>query len=182
MTDSPKERGVDGQTTRGIRWREVSGLSARRALPALILGSSVFLQVHLVLGLLLGPLADRAFNQAKGPALAAAAVLVAGIVTFWLVRRRKRGSAAGWTEASCPVCMGVTLLSDRIPALAGLGDLVAGVDTAAAVRHRETRRITTPGRPTSRPGGGGRRRWAEDRRESLRPAGTGMPPISRNRS
>jgi hypothetical protein len=35
----------------------VSGLSARRALPALILGSSVFLQVHLVLGLLLGPLA-----------------------------------------------------------------------------------------------------------------------------
>ena len=145
VTDSPKERGVDGQTTRGIRWREVSGLSARRALPALILGSSVFLQVHLVLGLLLGPLADRAFNQAKGPALAAAAVLVAGIVTFWLVRRRKRGSAAGWTEASCPVCMGVTLLSDRIPALAGLGDLVAGVDTAAAGAAPE-------GVPSARPG------------------------------
>jgi hypothetical protein len=32
----------------------VSGLSGRRALPALILGSSVFLQVDLVLGLLLG--------------------------------------------------------------------------------------------------------------------------------
>jgi len=34
---------------------------------ALIVGSSVFLQFHLVLGLLLGPLADRAFDQAKGP-------------------------------------------------------------------------------------------------------------------
>ena len=37
----------------------VAGLSARRALPALIAGSSVFLQLHLVLGLLLGPLAGR---------------------------------------------------------------------------------------------------------------------------
>jgi hypothetical protein len=46
-----------------------AGLSGRRALPALIVGSSVFLQLHLVLGLLLGPLADRAFDQAKGPAL-----------------------------------------------------------------------------------------------------------------
>jgi hypothetical protein len=110
----------------------VSGLSARRALPALILGSSVFLQVHLVLGLLLGPLADRAFNQAKGPALAVAAVLVAGIVAFWLVRRRKRGTSAAWTEASCPVCLGVTLLSDRIPVLAGLSDLPIADAGAAA--------------------------------------------------
>ena len=44
----------------------VSGLSGRRALPALIVGSSVFLLLHLVLGLLLGPLADQAFDQAKG--------------------------------------------------------------------------------------------------------------------
>ena len=53
-----------------------SGLSKRRALPALILGSSVFLQLHLVLGLLLGPLADRAFDRAKGPAIAILAVLI----------------------------------------------------------------------------------------------------------
>ena len=119
-----------GRATPGLRTltviaAAVSGLSARRALPALILGSSVFLKVHLVLGLLLGPLADRAFNQAKGPALVATTVLVAGIVAFWLLRRRKRGTSAAWTEASCPVCLGLTVLSDRIPALAGLGDLAA---------------------------------------------------------
>ena len=64
-----------GRATPGLRALTViaagvSGLRGRRALPALILGSSVFLQAHLVLGLLLGPLAARAFDQAKGPALA----------------------------------------------------------------------------------------------------------------
>ena len=61
----------------------------------------------------------------QGPALAVGAVLVAGTVAFWLIRRRSRGASTAWTEASCPVCMGVTLLTDRIPALAGLGDLAA---------------------------------------------------------
>jgi len=135
-----------GRATPGLRTltviaAAVSGLSARRALPALVLGSSVFLQVHLVLGLLLGPLADRAFNQAKGPALVVAAVLVTGIVAFWLIRRRRRGASAAWTEASCPVCVGVTLLADRIPALAGLSDLAAIPvrDTAGAAGEGVTR-------------------------------------------
>jgi hypothetical protein len=96
----------------------VSGLNGRRALPALIVGSSVFLQLHLVLGLLLGPLADQAFDRAKGPALVAAAVLVAGGVVFWRVRRRRRAAAPGaWMEASCPACIGVSLLTDRVPGL-----------------------------------------------------------------
>ena len=97
----------------------VSGLSGRRALPALILGSSVFLQIHLVLGLLLGPLADRAFNQAKGPALAALALLVAGALVFWRARRRNRAPAA-WMEAACPACIGVRVLAERAPGLAAL--------------------------------------------------------------
>lgn len=81
----------------------------------------MFLQLHLVLGLLLGPLADRAFNQAKGPALIAAAVLVAGTVVFWRIRRRQRAAApAAWMEASCPVCIGVSLLAGNVPGLAGL--------------------------------------------------------------
>jgi hypothetical protein len=99
----------------------ISGLNGRRALPALIVGSSVFLQLHLVLGLLLGPLADRAFDRAKGPALAAAAVLIVATVIFWQVRRRRRATAPGaWMEASCPACIGVSLLAGRVPALAGL--------------------------------------------------------------
>jgi sugar phosphate permease len=81
----------------------------------------VFLQLHLVLGLLLGPLADRAFDQAKGPALIAAAVLVVAVVVFWRIRRRKRAAAPGaWMEASCPACIGVSLLTGRVPGLAGL--------------------------------------------------------------
>ena len=65
-------RGTPGLRTLTVIAAAVSGLNGRRALPALIVGSSVFLQLHLVLGLLLGPLADRAFDQAKGPALIAA--------------------------------------------------------------------------------------------------------------
>src|SRR6476620_10778002 len=108
-----------GRATPGLRTltvvaAAVSGLSPRRALPALIVGSSVFLQLHLVLGLVLGPLADQAFNQAKGPALIAAAALVAATVVFWRIRRRKRAAApAAWMEASCPVCIGVSLLTGR---------------------------------------------------------------------
>jgi len=114
-------RGTPGLRTLTVIAAAVSGLNSRRALPALIVGSSVFLQLHLVLGLLLGPLADRAFNQAKGPTLVAAAVVIAGGVVFWRVRRRKRAAAPGaWMEASCPACLGVSLLAGRVPALADL--------------------------------------------------------------
>jgi membrane protein DedA with SNARE-associated domain len=114
-------RGTPGLRTLTVIAAAVSGLNGRRALPALIVGSSVFLQLHLVLGLLLGPLADRAFDQAKGPALIALAVLAAGTVVFWRVRRRKREAApAAWMEASCPVCIGASLLTGRVPALSGL--------------------------------------------------------------
>ena len=114
-------RGTPGLRTLTVIAAGVSGLNGRRALPALIVGSSVFLQLHLVLGLLLGPLADQAFEQAKGPALVAAAVLVAAVVVFWRIRRRRRAAArAAWMEASCPACIGVSLLADRVPALSGL--------------------------------------------------------------
>jgi len=113
-----------GRATPGLRTLTVvaagvAGLSGRRALPALIAGSSVFLQIHLVLGLLLGPLADRAFNEAKGPALAAVALLVAGALVFWRARRRSRPPAA-WMEAACPACLGVRVLAERAPELAAL--------------------------------------------------------------
>ena len=113
-------RGTPGLRTLTVIAAGVSGLNGRRALPALIVGSSVFLQLHLVLGLLLGPLADRAFDRAKGPAIAAAALVVAGVV-FWRIRRHRRATApAAWMEASCPACIGVSLLAGRVPGLAGL--------------------------------------------------------------
>jgi membrane protein DedA with SNARE-associated domain len=116
-------RGTPGLRTLTVVAAAVSGLSGRRALPALIVGSSVFLQLHLVLGLLLGPLADQAFDQAKGPALAAGAVLVAAGLVFWRIRRRQRAAApAAWMEAACPACIGLNLLASRVPALSGLAD------------------------------------------------------------
>jgi membrane protein DedA with SNARE-associated domain len=116
-------RGTPGLRTLTVVAAAVSGLSGRRALPALIVGSSVFLQLHLVLGLLLGPLADRAFDQAKGAALVAGAVLVAAGLVFWRIRRRKRAAVpAAWTEAVCPACVGLNLLAGRVPALSGLAD------------------------------------------------------------
>ena len=113
-------RGTPGLRTLTVIAAGLSGLNGRRALPALIVGSSVFLQLHLVLGLLLGPLADRAFDRAKGPALAAAAVLIVAGVVFWRFRRRRRAAPGAWMEASCPACIGVSLLAGRVPGLAGL--------------------------------------------------------------
>ena len=132
-----------GRATPGLRTLTVvaagaAGLSGRRALPALILGSTVFLQVHLVLGLLLGPLADRAFSQAKGPAVAAAALLVAGALVFWRAGRRGRPPAA-WMEAACPACIGVRVLAERVPELAGL----AGTNLASAGPDDEPKELVS---------------------------------------
>ena len=113
-------RALPGLRTLTVVAAGASGLSGRRALPALILGSSVFLQVHLVLGLLFGPLATRAFDQAKGLALAAAAALAVAAVIFWQARRRKQADPAAWKEATCPVCIAASLLADRVPVLADL--------------------------------------------------------------
>jgi membrane protein DedA with SNARE-associated domain len=113
-------RAMPGLRTLTVIAAGVSGLNGRRALPALIFGSSVFLQFHLVLGLLFGPLADRAFDQAKGAFLAAVAVLVAGALVFWRARGRKRAAPAAWMEATCPACIGVSLFAERLPGLADL--------------------------------------------------------------
>jgi membrane protein DedA with SNARE-associated domain len=141
-------RAMPGLRTLTVIAAGVSGTRGRHALPALILGSSVFLQFYLVLGLLLGPLADRAFDQAKGPALAVLAVVAAGTVAFWLVRRRRRAAgAAMWTEATCPVCIGASLLAERVPALAGLTES----GPADAQTHGDAEPTADPPQPAGAP-------------------------------
>ena len=115
-----------GRATPGLRTVTVvaagsSGMSVRRALPALFIGSSVFLQLHLVLGYLLGPLARDAIESAKGPALAVLAVVAVAGVVVWLVRRGRREGAQAATEACCPACLALGLL---VPKVGGLEDLV----------------------------------------------------------
>lgn len=118
-------RGTPGLRTLTVVAAGVSGVSWKRALPPLILGSSVFLQLHLVLGLLLGPLAYQAFHQATGPALVALGVLVIGALAFWYARRGKRAGSEAWAEAACPACIGLSLVAEHVPGLAGLREAEA---------------------------------------------------------
>ncbi|HWC37229.1 MAG TPA: VTT domain-containing protein [Acidimicrobiales bacterium] len=107
-----------GRTTPGLRTVTVvaaggSGLTLSRALPALVVGSSIFLQLHLFLGFFLGPLARRALVAARGPTLVVLLALVVAAAAFWFVRRRGRRGAEGWAEAACPVCLGLRLVAEQ---------------------------------------------------------------------
>ena len=107
-----------GRATPGLRTLTViaaggSGLSARRALPALIAGSSVFLQLHLFLGYFLRSAAEHALHAATGPAIAVVAVVALVAVAFWLARRGRRAGAGALAEAACPACLTLAWLAER---------------------------------------------------------------------
>jgi membrane protein DedA with SNARE-associated domain len=105
---------VVGRTTPGLRTVTVvaaasSGIRVGRALPALVLGSSVFLQAHLLLGYALGPAAREVLERARPPLLVAAAVALASVVVL-LVRRRRGRATRVLAEGACPVCLAAGLL------------------------------------------------------------------------
>ena len=86
-----------------------SGVRAGRALPALVLGSSLFLQAHLLLGYALGPAARELLDQARLPALVIAAVILAATATL-LLRRRRRRVTRILAEGACPACLALGLV------------------------------------------------------------------------
>jgi membrane protein DedA with SNARE-associated domain len=106
-----------GRTTPGLRTLSVfaaatSGLAARHALPALVLGSTIFLQGHLLLGYLFGPVARTLLTKAQVPLLLFFALLLLAGLGLWVLRRgRGHGGARAWTEASCPACLVVGMLA-----------------------------------------------------------------------
>jgi membrane protein DedA with SNARE-associated domain len=107
-----------GRATPGLRTVTVvaaaaSGIPARRALPALFIGSTVFLQSHLMLGYALGPAVHAVWSQARGPAVIVGAALA--VVVLGIVLARRRGTGAGWTEGCCPVCLVTTTLATPRP-------------------------------------------------------------------
>ena len=107
-----------GRSTPGLRTMTVvaaggSAIKPAEALPPLVLGSTVFLQGHLVIGLLLGPLARTALERAKGPAVVGIVALVAVAAVVWVVRRGRRSGAQAWTEAACPACLVVGVVGSR---------------------------------------------------------------------
>jgi membrane protein DedA with SNARE-associated domain len=87
-----------------------SRLSTRRALAWLVLGGTIFMQLHLVLGFLIGPVAEQAFRKAALPSLLVVAVLVLGGAAFLIRRRGRRRGAQAWTEATCPACLALHLV------------------------------------------------------------------------
>jgi membrane protein DedA with SNARE-associated domain len=109
---------VVGRATPGLRAATVLAAAAARlspayALPPLILGSSIFLQAHLVLGYFLGPAARDLLQHAGVPLILAALLLMAIGAAIWLLRRGGRAGARAWTEASCPVCLTIALAQRR---------------------------------------------------------------------
>jgi membrane protein DedA with SNARE-associated domain len=106
------------RSTPGLRTATVlaaagSGLRPPRALVALIIGSTIFLQGHFLLGLVLGPAARRLF---EGSALILIAVIVLLIVAAVLLhRRRNKGGLSAVSEAACPACFAIGLITEREP-------------------------------------------------------------------
>jgi membrane protein DedA with SNARE-associated domain len=115
-------RGTPGLRTVTALAAGSSGIRARRALPPLVVGSTVFVQLHLGLGLALGPVAEDLFHRAAILAVLVAVLLLAGAAVFWRRRRRATRGAVGWHEAACPVCLALATLAERAP----------GYDSAAA--------------------------------------------------
>ena len=96
--------------------RGTPGLSARRALPPLLVGATVFAQLHLVLGLGVGPLAEELFHRAASVAVVLAVILVAAAAVFWVVHRGRRRGVQAWEEAACPVCLGLAAVVEHFAA------------------------------------------------------------------
>ena len=116
-----------GRAAPGLRTLTVvaaggTGMTIRRALPPLVIGSSIFLQLHLFLGYFLGSAARHALRAATGPALVVIAALVVGAGVFWLTRRGRRAGVGGLLEAACPACIGLAMLGERPSELAELNE------------------------------------------------------------
>jgi len=68
---------------------------------------------------------------------AAAAGLAAAVVVFWRVRRRQRAAAPGaWMEATCPACIGVSLLAAGLTASDPASQVASGPDDESEVLVR----------------------------------------------
>jgi hypothetical protein len=92
-----------------------------RALPALVLGSSLFLQAHLLLGYALGPAARELLERARLPVLVVAAVTLVAAATLLVARRRTRMTHI-LAEGACPACVALGALGpDLGPGRTDLG-------------------------------------------------------------
>jgi membrane protein DedA with SNARE-associated domain len=96
----------------------LAGMGFERFVAGLSVGNGVFVTGHFALGFALGEPALALMGRAAGPlAAAAVALALAGLVAWWLIRRRagRRAAAPGrrvasdaalaWADAACPACL-----------------------------------------------------------------------------
>jgi membrane protein DedA with SNARE-associated domain len=110
-----------GRMTPGARTLTVIGAAGApipwtRTLPPLLIGSTIFVQAHLLLGYTIGPVARRFIHAATGPMLIVLAVLLVLSIVVWVRKRGSRGAIEAFSEASCPACLAVASLTRRVEA------------------------------------------------------------------
>ena len=111
-----------GRATPGLRTVTVvaAGTSTTppaQALVPLVIGSSLFVQLHLFLGYFLGPAARDALDRAKGPSVVVLLLAAAVGVVLWIRRRGARTGLQSAAEASCPACLALGVLTPKAFAL-----------------------------------------------------------------
>ena len=107
---------VVGRATPGLRALTVivAGLSVVRTSVAVILlvvGSSLFVQGHVLLGYAIGPAARSILEDLPLLGLSLIALIVVAGLAVWVVRRGRNG-LNGWSEGTCPACLAVGLRGD----------------------------------------------------------------------
>ncbi len=115
-----------GRATPGLRTLTVlaaglSGMRIRAALVLLIVGSSLFVQGHVLLGYALGPAARSILDELPLVGIGIVAIAVVAGLLIWFVRRGRNG-LTGWSEGTCPACLAIGLAGDRS---SGPGSLIA---------------------------------------------------------
>ena len=103
---------VAGRATPGLRTVSVlvaalSAISSRVALGALLVGSTIFVQTHVLLGYYLGPAARRVLNGLPLLGIGVIVLVVGAGIAVWIVRRRGAAGRRGWEEGACPACVAV---------------------------------------------------------------------------
>ncbi len=105
-------RAVPGLRTVTVLAAATAGVPARRSLPALVLGSTLFLQAHLLIGLsVAAPVAAALGSPAGRLALVAVVVTLAAVAV--LLRRRRRTAPVAWRDGTCPACLALAVLTNQ---------------------------------------------------------------------
>jgi membrane protein DedA with SNARE-associated domain len=109
---------VVGRATPGLRTVTVLAAGGSRlkpglALALLVLGSSVFLQAHLLLGYFVGEAARDLLEAMAGWAIVAVALVALVGIVIWLSRRGSRVGGRGLLEGSCPACIAAGMMATQ---------------------------------------------------------------------